>query len=446
MRIAIVGGGATGALVAVNLARRLAGAGAEITVIEGAAAIGRGVAYSTRDRGHLLNVRACDMSAFADDPDHFSAWLEQREEDGAGRGAFRFIPRATYGAYIGGLAREAEAAGAIQVVRDICVDAIEAADSVAVRLASGEVIMADQVVLATGHDAKLAGRLAAAPAWSDGALDDLPPDAPVLLIGSGLTMVDVAVSLDGRGHRGPMLAVSRREVMPTAHQSVGPLCLPAESIPFGANVSKLTAWLRGLAAETSDRGGDWRSVVDALRPHTQRLWRSMSTNQKRRFLGHARPYWDAHRHRMAPEVARRIAGLRGSGRLTLIAGRVLSIAKQGDGLVAQIVRRGASSVEDMKFARAIDCTGLPEAPDRSPNPIIRALLDRGAARRDPLGVGLDVGEDFALIGAGGRRSRRIRVVGPPARAAFWECIAIPDIRLQCQELAGRLAAEEAARV
>jgi uncharacterized NAD(P)/FAD-binding protein YdhS len=219
--------------------------------------------------------------------------------------------------------------------------------------------------------------------------------------------------------------------------------VPQDAVPFGVELSKLLTWMRALAARMSGDGADWRSAVDAVRPHTRRLWRSMSEEQKRRFLRHAHVYWDAHRPRMVPEVERNTVGLRSSGHLTIIAGRVLS-PFNGPRRPCAYRRRGTNAIEDHCFARIIDCTGQPEDPIRSENPLIRALLARRAARAEPLRVGLDVAEDYALIDARGRPSRRIQAVGPLTRAAFWECIAIPDIRLQCQDIAEGLAAAEAA--
>ena len=387
------------------------------------------------------------MSAFADRPDHLFTWL-RKQGIGSGAGCpteLCFIPRSTYGDYISDLVGQTLASGVVRSVRDLCVDVVESADSVALRLGSGREIVADRVILATGHDAKPGpnGVVAAQP-WTDGSLDGLPTDAPILIVGSGLTMVDMAVSLDRGGHRGPITVVSRRGLLSSAHRLAAPRQISAEAVPFGAQVSALLAWLRGLVARMSADGADWRSAVDALRPHTQRLWRSMSEDQKRRFLRHARVYWDIHRHRMAPEVERRIMGLRSSGRLTILAGRVLSAVQRDEGVHARIARRGASAVEDHCFARVLDCTGLPDKPNRSANPLIRALLPRGAARVDPLGIGLDVAEDLALIDARGHASQRVQAIGPLARASVWECISIPDIRLQCQEIAQALATAEAA--
>jgi uncharacterized NAD(P)/FAD-binding protein YdhS len=449
VRIAIVGGGATGALAALHLARRFEVGQAEILLIDRSRNIGRGLAYSTRDPRHLLNVRVGNMSAFADQPDHLLDWLREqgKRSDVGCLTEFCFLPRSTYGDYIGDLVGRAIASGAVRCVHDTCVDAVESRNSIALCLASGRRIVADRVVLATRFDAKpVLDRVPAAQAWTDASLDDLPGDAPILIVGSGLTMVDMAVSLDRRGHRGQITVVSRRGLLPSAHRPAASRQVSADAVPFGAELSELLAWVRGLAARMGADGADWRSAVDAVRPHTQRLWRSMSRKQKRRFLRHARVYWDTHRHRMAPEIEQHIVRLRSCGRLTIIAGRVLSAVQWADGVHVQIARRGANPTLDRCFARIIDCTGQPDDPGRSENPLIRALLARGVARIDPLGIGLDVAGDYALIDSSGRPSRHIQVIGPLARAAFWECIAVPDIRLQCEDIADSLAAKRAAKV
>ena len=252
-----------------------------------------------------------------------------------------------------------------------------------------------------------------------------------MIVGAGLTMVDMALSLDRRGHRDPIVVVSRRGLISHAHRPVRPHPVAAEKIPFGADISQLLRWIRGLAAE----GADWRAAVDALRPHTQRLWRSMTKDQKRRFLRHARVFWDIHRHRMAPEIEAAVTALRESGRLSLIAGTVMAAEAGQDGVRVRIRRRGAGAAEERTFARVIDCTGLSDDVTKSGNPLIRALLERGALRPDELGIGLDIAGSYGIVGVDGAPSRRVFAIGPLARAAFWECIAIPDIRLQCRDIA-----------
>jgi len=443
MRVAIVGGGATGVLAAAHLVRRLGAAAAGVVVIDPgeSGSLGRGVAYATDDPRHLLNVRVANMSAFADQPDHLYEWLRRRSGEDCPT-PFSFISRATYGDYIADLAHEALRAEQARHVRATCLNVDERADGLALDLSTGETLEADFAILATGHDAKLT--LAGVPAeqpWNDGTLSGLSADAPILIVGSGLTMVDMALSLDRQGRHGQITAVSRHGLLPSAHRPTIPRGVAAGQVPLGAELSELLAWLRRLAARFSAEDADWRSAVDALRPHTQRLWREMTIEQRRRFLRHARVYWDIHRHRMAPEIEAALRKLMDSGRLEIVAGRIVA-ARRIDGQIAvDIVRRDGGATVTRRFARIIDCTGLSESPLQSANPLLQTLRERGAARPDPLGIGFDVAEDLGLVRVDGRASRRVKAIGPLARAAFWECIAIPDIRLQCAQLADTLAAE-----
>jgi uncharacterized NAD(P)/FAD-binding protein YdhS len=438
MRFAIVGGGATGILAAAHLTRRLDPANDEVVVIEPGETLGRGVAYATDDPRHLLNVRVANMSAFADEPDHLYAWLRARRGADA-TSPFSFISRGLYGDYVADLAEQTLSNGVVRRERARCLDIEERVDDVRLTLSTGESLAAGVAILATGHDPKpTLGGLPAEQPWSAGALEGLSPDAPILILGSGLTMVDMALSLERRGQRGPIVVLSRRGLLSTAHRPAPPRVVNASEIPFGAELSQLLAWLRRLAARFTTEGADWRSAVDALRPHTQQLWGAMSLEQRRRFLRHARVYWDVHRHRMAPEIEAAFRALVDSGRLMLVAGRIVVARRNGEDVEVEILRRGDGAAERRRFARIVDCTGLCEQPLKSANPLLRALLARGAARPDALGIGFDVAPDLGLVGADGAVSRRIKAIGPLARAAFWECIAIPDIRLQCAALADAL--------
>ena len=255
-------------------------------------------------------------------------------------------------------------------------------------------------------------------------------------------MIDQVLSLERQGHAGKISALSPRGMLPSAHRPVKPFKL-SRGVPYGAELSVIAAWIRTIAKEFTAAGGDWRSAIDALRPHTQRLWRSMSTSQRRRFLRHGRTYWDALRHRMAPEVEVRIKALCAAGKLEIVAGRIVHAEKGKDGIAVRTLRRSRGHVEKRKFARLIDCTGLGDDPYRSDNPLIGALLARGAARADPLGIGLDISEEYALIDRFSRSSDRVRAVGPLARATFWECTAIPDIaaHTQCRHMSAEIIAK-----
>jgi uncharacterized NAD(P)/FAD-binding protein YdhS len=438
LRVIVVGGGASGVLAAVNLSRVL-GPDGEVVVIEPGRSPGRGLAYATRDPNHLLNVRVSNMSAFPNDPDHFYRWLQRR---GAAEGVgcathFCFVPRRVYGAYLCGLFEDA----LMENVRHVAATAVSLRQTgvgVDVHLSNGAVVTGRAVVLATGHDPKPARGDGAVDAWDPGATMGLSPDADVAILGTGLTMVDVVLSLRGQGHRGRILARSRRGLAPRVHAAAAARPVARADVPLGAPVSRLLAWVRDLARAAEAAGADWRSAVDSLRPHTRAIWQAMSSAERARFLRHARPWWDVHRHRMAPAVSETIGNLIEDRRLTISAARVLGISS-GVSTRISLCRRGGRAVETHTVDRLIDATGLPADVRLSPNPVIRSLFEQGLARVDDLALGLDIADDYALVDSRGRPSARIFAVGPLCRGAFWEMIAIPDIRQQCAELADDLA-------
>lgn len=439
--IAIVGGGGTGVLAACHL-RRTLGDRARILLIEKRAGLGRGRAYSTADPSHLLNVRVSNMSAFPDDPDHFFRWLQVNGPELGIDAATRycFVPRRVYGDYLASLVADPRYP-AVDTLCDECVDAEEGEATVRLHLASGRVVDADYCMLATGNDGKPATLGdASVNAWMPEALDDLAPDATVLIVGSGLTMIDTVLTLTRTGHRGTIIAVSRRGLLSSTHRDVAAWPIDQGSVPFGAPVSQLLRWIRARVRECEAGGGDWRSVVDALRPHTRALWTAMSVDARRRFLRHARPWWDVHRHRMAPAVADTVHRLLDAGRLEIRAGRVVECRRSGGRVRVAYRARGAAAAEWLTVDRVIESTGLLDDPRHTDNRLVHALLDRGLARPDVLRIGLDVTDACRLIGASGAAAARWFAIGPLSRARFWEIVAIPDIRVQCAEVAAQFAA------
>lgn len=441
-RVIVIGGGASGVLAAVNLSRTL-GPDAEVIVIEPAHTPGRGLAYATRDPNHLLNVRVSNMSAFPSDPDHFFRWLQRR---GAAEGAgcathFCFVPRRVYGAYLADLFEDA----LMETVRHLRGTATAVRvnpDGVEVTLADGAMVAGEAVLLATGHEAKPARADGVLDAWDPAATADLDPDAEVAIIGTGLTMVDVVLSLRGQGHRGPIHAFSRRGLLPRVHAASTPQRVAREAVPLGAPLSATLAWLRRLVRTAEASGSDWRATIDGLRPYTRLMWQATSIDQRRRFLRHARSYWDVHRHRMAPAVAETIGNMMLDRRLSVSAGRFVGADPSGE----ISIRRPGGAVERRRVGRMIDATGLPADVRTSQSPVIRSLFDQGLASVDALGIGMAISDDYALIDATGRASERLFAVGPLCRGALWEMIAVPDIRQQCAELADQLKTSGRVRI
>jgi uncharacterized NAD(P)/FAD-binding protein YdhS len=265
-------------------------------------------------------------------------------------------------------------------------------------------------------------------------------DTTVLILGTGLTMIDYVLSLLRDGHRGQIIAMSRRGLLAKAHRRTDPLRIDESDVPFGESARRLLRWLRDRIDAHMAAGGDWRSVIDAIRPYTQRLWHELPLASRRRFLEHARAWWDVHRHRTAPEVEMRLTHALAAGRLSLVAAKVTGIEPNAAGALVRYRRRGRADTASLQVGLIVDCTGIVKDPRATGNPVIQRLFEQGSARTDALHIGIDIADDCAVINRNGIASRRLFAVGPLTRAAFWEIVAIPDIRNQCAELAARLAA------
>ena len=426
--VAIVGGGFSGTILAAQLARR----GIASVLIDGSGRVGRGVAYSTTEAAHLLNVRAEGMSAWAGEPDHFVKRFEA--EGGDRRG---FAQRRLFGRYIGEILDQALAGGNTEVVHATTTRAIRN-HGWRIEMDDGSALDAQALVLAIGNQepeplsafSGVRQRFIGNP-WGEearAAVADLVSSGDTaLLVGTGLTMVDLVLSLDAAGHRGRTVALSRRGLIPRSHADFDPAPVDQEQLPEG--LRPLFRWLRRRSADVG-----WRAAIDSLRPYSHALWQSLDGEQQRRFLRHARPWWDVHRHRIAPEVAAIVARMIGEGRLEVVAGRIIGARETREGLEVDYRRRGSSSPQSMTVAYAFNCTGPLHSIARTRDPLLRSLLDAGQVRSDHLGIGLDVDESC-------RAGTKLWALGPLTKGRYWEIIAVPDIREQAAAVAEDIAME-----
>ena len=429
--IAIVGGGFSGTVVAAQLARK----GIDSVLIDGSGRAGHGVAYSTREPAHVLNVRAEVMSAWADDLEHFA-----RVAESEGGNRRDFVQRQQFGRYLREVLREAIESGHLRLIERQAVEAKPAGKGWTVSLDDGETFEASGLVLAIGNQppeplpfASESSHVINNP-WGLEALaavEDLAVShEDVLLVGTGLTMVDAVLSLDAAGHRGRITGLSRRGLIPRGHTDFTPAPVEAHEVPHG-HVRTLWRWLRKRGAQVG-----WRAAIDALRPHSQRLWQRLPFEEQRRFSRHARPWWDVHRHRIAPEVAKRLHDLVSEGRLEIVAGRIQSVTEESHGLSVAYRRRGRPNLERHSFAYMINCTGPLGTISRTRDPMLKGMLDEGLARPDQLGIALDADERTRVMG-----SQNAWAMGPLTKGRYWEIIAVPDIRGQAASVADDIAME-----
>jgi uncharacterized NAD(P)/FAD-binding protein YdhS len=385
------------------------------------------VAYGTASLDHLLNVPARWLGASPGRPDGFVTWARGRAPDTT---PGSFLPRRWYGDYLADLLDHA--APKVDHVRSRAVDVVSGVDGVTVVLEDGRYLRAARAVLALGPSPSAwPGVLAPAGGlpgmvedpWAPGAFDDLAP-GDVLLVGSGLTAVDAVLTLRGTGRR--LIAVSRHGLLPTAHCD-GPPVTPADlTVPSVRSARELVAWVRLTIAEHSREGGDWREVVDALRPATNAVWASLPLEERRRLLATAHRLWEVSRHRMAPRVAATIAELRATGELDVRADRVDAVRVTG-GCLEATLRQGGRT----RAVAIVNCTGPTADVRRTANPLVRHLLDVRALRPGPLALGLDTDADGRVPNASGR----LWVIGAHRRGRLWETTAIPEIRQQAAAIA-----------
>lgn len=435
-----MGGGFSGALQAINLLRH---DGPRATLIERRPRAGEGLAYGDAAASHLLNVRALGMNAFPDDPEGFVHWLEER---GLGFGPDAFVPRLIYGDYLRDLlAREMAAQpGRLTLLRGEAISLENGrgrGGEVAITLGDGRQVRADLAILAVGnlppHHPRgfgdhLPSDLYAPDPWEEGATAGLKDSETVLLLGTGLTMVDTALRLAENGFGGRMVALSRRGLLPHRHGAQEAFA-PIEERPELAP-SRLVRSVRERAAAVG-----WRNAVDELRRFTQDIWRASDQRARRRFLRHLRPWWDIHRHRLAPIVAERIAGLMDSGRLVLMAASTLDAEASDAALAVRYKPRGEPDERTISVRRAINCTGPQGNLAATTDPLLRQLTAAGAIRPDPLAIGIDVDAQSRTIAADGVANERLYAIGPMTRGASWEIVAVPDIRQQVWALARRMS-------
>lgn len=439
LRVAIIGGGFSGAAVAWHLLR-LQPELSHIVIIEPRAEIGRGLAYSAADPSHRINVPAARMSLLPDEPDHFNDWLiasGHLDADPAARLADgrNFPARAVFGEYVH--AKMEKLGSRIRHVVATAEDVAPTPGGYTIRCSNGVSVDAGAVVLAVCHvppsapallEAVLGGdpRFIANP-WTPGVLDAIPRDARVLIVGSGLTMADIVASLDRNGHRGDIVAVSRRGLRSRGHPA-------APGDPYGdfatdpsRTVRALVRRVREAIREAAREGRSWHGVLDQVRLQGPVIWGALPPGERRRLLRHLRPFWDVHRFRIAPQVEAAIDRRAADGRFTLRAASLRGFALE-DGAIAVTLRDRRSGASDTsRFDALVLATGPAHGRVFADNPLLGALEAEGLARPDPLRLGIEVDRQSRAVGADGKPRNDLFVAGPLARGTFGELMGLPDV-------------------
>ena len=432
----------------------------DIFVIDDRPSIGLGQAYSATAPWHLLNIRASGMSPLLDQPDAFVNFLDKQTdlppEPGAPLGE-RFVPRLFYGRFLVELIETAKNQGggrprlthlrgrAVAVKRNAAIP-----NGYEILLGSGRSLPVSQVVLALGNLPPSkpkgipvwfaeTGRYIGDP-WNPGAISAIARDDRVLLLGTGLTAIDSLLSLAAQDHLGPMIAVSRHGLLPRSHS--------AQVVNFGLPLPihvpprrSVNCWcrVRDQVKAAAAAGVSWQAVINSLRPATQDLWRGLPEAEKARFIRHIQPWWDVHRHRLAPGKWQEIQKLIAAGWLIVKAGRIEGYHQAGDAMEAEFSPRSQTGRVSFGFDGLINCMGPNYDFAASDQPLLRQMVESGFVRPNTHRLGLDVDMACAVVDREGRIADGLYAMGPMLRGQFWEINAVPEIAKQARDLAGLLA-------
>jgi len=456
--ILIIGGGLSGTMLAVQLLRHPGQR--RILIIEPRAELGRGEAYSAVELGHTLNGNAARMSVDPDNPDDLTQWLTTHIAGGGWPESAEqkvpvselFPPRGLFGVYVQQRLAQARLVGAQQgsTLEHVCAEVVDlqtAVDSVQLTLNDGRRLSAAYAVLATGMfpaartpQKNSSGLNAAAlDPWDVAAMRQLDAQSTVLIIGSGLTMVDAVVSLEQAGHRGPIEVFSRHGLLPHVRRQPPTWVDFLAEDPSIRTPRQLLRELRRQCRDAIAQGIDWQAPLDTVRAHIGRLWSQATDVQRRQFVRHVRPWWESHHHRSPPLSAALVERLHRDGRLQIQAASFKGLEPaSGAGVSIRLRRRGEADTCVVHGAALINSSGIEYDWRRVARPLPQQLLARGLVRPGPLALGIAAAVDGAVLDAEGQAGSRLFAMGPPLRGMWWESTAVTDVALQAKALAARL--------
>lgn len=442
--LAIIGGGFSGTLTAIHLSRRLPETA--VILFEESREAGPGLAYQTSETEMRLNIPAGRMSAFPDWPDHFTCYARQVLGDGVKAGDF--LPRKVYGGYLKACLAEARAANPLLQVdhrRVVDVTGIDESGTARILLKDQSTIDVASVVLATGNQ----GSAFSSSIWASHTIPAKDPASlalvekgqDVLIVGSGLTMIDTVLELDRRGNVGTIHAISRNALLPQPYVQASPVIEPDLDHLPDSNLRQSVKLFRQVIREHEAKGGNWRDIFAAVRSSTPSLWQELSAKDRTRFLRLLSPFWEIHRHQCSPGVHEKITELIASGKLVLHKGTIVSVERgEGKKRLGLAARNRDLPTRWLEADHILDATGPARDLNAIRHPLIQNLLRRGFLKPDAHRLGAETAADYHAVGRGGQPSKWLYVVGPMLRARYFEATAVNELRLHTAAVAARVEA------
>lgn len=442
-KITIIGSGATGTLLAINLIKHNDNQPLQINLVDKKGRIGRGVAYSTATDYHLLNVPANKMGAFPDDLEHFYKWLTAKDFDFF---ASDFVPRKHYGEYLREtfceFLKNKSPNVSVNLLDDEAVDILVDEKQAQVILNSGEIVYSDKVILAFGNfppphprsenQSFIESEKYFQNPWGAKIHYKIEPTDDVFIIGTGLTAIDTVLSLRNKQHTGKIFLFSTRGLLPAVHKLGFVYPSFEEELNSQTRITDLLKTVRRHIKKAEKQHSDWRAVIDSLRPHTQAIWLNLPVAEKRYFMQHLSRYWNAARHRMPPECAEILDEMQASNRLQILKGRLKNIEANGK-LNVTFTTEGKE--KNLSVDAVVNCIGSQSDFSKVDFLLVRNLVDKGLIKPDVLKLGIDATPDGKTIAKGGTVSDKIFTIGTALKGILWESTAMPEIRAQTNRLA-----------
>jgi len=444
MKVAVIGGGLSGSLVTINMVRRAGGALTVYLFEKKSEQFNKGVAYSSRLPYQLLNVQVKDMSLFDNEPAHFFVWLKENKypyqpDD--------FAPRDVFGKYLTDTFNKEtrkEKGREVNVIYKEVTAIAKDKDGYKVTFGENETITVDKVILSTGNfppgdvpglpqDVKESKSYTSHP-WGGFDIKSIPASHDILMVGSGLTMIDLVLSLHTGGHRGNITVISRRGLLPLSHGDA-PEYTPAQGPDLkNASVTSFLDWVKKNVIQANAEGKNWRGVIDAIRSHIPAMWNALSLEERKRFIRHLRPFWEIHRHRMPAESIAILKEMERDGKLDLLAGRIQTAKLSGNKVNVTYRCRNSNVLKHITVDNIINCTGPETEYRKLRSPLYQSLVENKLAQTEPLALGLLANTKGFIIDAWGKVNDNIALIGPPAKGVLWECTALREIRMQAAAL------------
>lgn len=449
--LVIVGGGAAGLILLANIFEK-ATQPVSVVMINAGYPAGKGIAYSTNNSNHLLNVRVSRMSAFTHDANHFTKWILSKPEYSdyhKDNLAERFVPRKMYGEYLEDLFQSLVNSDnknvSFSFINDEVIDLKKQGNSFEVVLKNAPFINSKKVVLCTGNQppislpgvSSIQSEKVFINPWDDKAVENIDQDKSVFIVGAGLTMVDTVISLIDQGFKNKIIVVSKHGAIPMAHPVVRVTVPHPEKAP-ASDIHEIYSDLKSRIRSAIDHTEWHEPVLEAVRPFTQKIWQELPIEQKNRFLRHINHRWAKLRHRLPHEVHDMIQSLIDSNQIELYAGKLLNVQENQNDLTIDFFDKSSEKQVTVNAQRIINCIGPEGDFEKVDNPLLRNMLSHGLISKDPLALGFNATGDGRIIDKTGNVQDNLLTIGSGLRGILWESTAIPEIRVQAHEMANKV--------